>query len=175
MTSLLNRPATTPDAILDGFKAKLLARSDLTGLNDDTIVIVQRRGVSIPQPGFVWVGLRLTGGAFRGDEFAGGGSQGLFVDSQMIVEIHSGNQLDPGGENDSLLGDDETGLLPTSTGILQALAIDPEFDLVDADGNGLLAEKLEPLDWQLPEADRAKGLASFAFRCCFLWDASAPT
>ncbi len=170
--SLLNRPAATPDQVLLAFKAKILARNDLTGFTNDTVVIVQDPAAQIPQTGSVWCSIHLQGGAFRAEEFAGGGSQGLFIDTQIVTEIHSTNQLDPSGTNPQLLINAETGLLARSTGILQALAIDPEFDLVDSDGNGLLAEKLEPLDWQIPATARGQGMAVLAFRCCFLWDAS---
>lgn len=165
-------PGSTPDKILRAFRDKLLARGDLTGLNSDTIVIVQKAGVQIPETGFVWAGIKMNGGAFRSEEFAGGGENSLYMDTQIVVDIHSGNQLDPAGENAEMLSNEDTGLLPFTTGILQAIAVNPPFYLVDCNGVGLLAELLEPLDWQIPEAERGKGISSLAFRCCFVWDVS---
>lgn len=167
MPSPLNRVATTPDAILRAIIDLMVLNGETSGLNASTIFVANDPGQKVPQTGSVYVALSLLNGALREGEYAGGGVASFFVDAQLEADFHVITQLDPIGQNLVRYTD----LVSRCRDFLKVLAGQTwPFDLLDGDGNGILVEPLEMLDFSVPPAGEAKGQASVAFKCSFEWD-----
>lgn len=160
---------TTPDEILTLAVARLIEQID--GLTPATCVVVDNPDdapPTTPRSPFCYTVAFAPTGKFDESAFDGGATMMATVDAVLVVTVHRIASNDKAGSAESFLLDRNNGIFAAGMRpVLKALA---GHDLLDKDGNGILAQPLFPVDWDVHRESARRGSIQVGFRAIFDYD-----
>lgn len=163
--------SSTPDVILESIQCRIA--NCVAGANDSNVYLSTVPDSLPPNSGEFVYEVYLSRGVFDQDEIAGGGRNAMHCNSDIHITIHSANQMDETGRDETFLTDPDRGVIPKATNVLNALAI---HDLEDSLGQRILAHPMRPTSFVIPpKEDRRKGFMQLTFAAAFDWGVSPST
>lgn len=161
---------TTQTEVLERVRARLLAA--IKQLQDPTCYLSLDPEPDEQVKGDLFVSLAPMGGVFDQEWLTGAGQEGCREQSGVIVSVWSRVMLDKFQSAKAALTDADRGLLPWKHRILASLT---DHDLLDASGNPILTDRMQPVTSDHPkQAMYRQGMTGFslAFSTNFIWDLS---
>ncbi len=163
--------STTQADVLLRVRDRLIAR--ISGLTDTTCFLTLEPEPPMELKSNLFVTVCPMSGRFDDGALTGGGQEVAIEEAGVIVTIWSACKLDKAGEATAALTDTTRGVLVLKRKILQALT---SHDLLDANGNKMLVDYMQPVTSDIPRAsvygETQKIGVPLAFSTNFAWDLS---